>query len=352
MDGIVLLAKQPGITSFSSLHQVKRAIKSTKVGHTGTLDNFAQGLLVVCTGRLTRLAGDITEFSKTYKAVIKFGTQTSTLDYEGEVVETAELPSEQILKQKLKDFTGVLMQKPPAFSAIHVDGKRASDLARSGKKVDIPARKITVFSADLQEVKLNPTGLVEYCMIEFSVSKGTYIRSLARDLANACGSCGHLVGLYRTKVGTFNIEDAAFYSRLPIFNIKSATEIAAIQIQKQQEEKKQRELALASGQKQVHQKPVYDVVQDQKDYDEILAKMQKATEEIAGLCGFGIIHLTTQEGYDDFMNGRPLKNRLFIEDLYKIPLNTINAVFGPKREFAGLISKDEKGKIRYKLVIN
>lgn len=325
-----MLAKQPGITSFSSLHQVKRAIKSTKVGHTGTLDNFAQGLLVVCTGRLTRLAGDITEFNKTYKAVIKFGSETSTLDYEGEVIQTAELPTKEILELKLKEFTGDLMQKPPAFSAIHIDGKRASDLARKGKEVDIPARKITIFSSNLQEVKLNDKGLVEYAMVEFSVSKGTYIRSLARDLAKACNSCGHLVGLYRTKVGTFNIEDAAFYSKLPDFNIQTATEMAASEFSKKER----------------------DPVQDQKDYDEILSKMQPATEEVAQMCGFNIIHLAAEESYQDFMNGRPLKNRLFVEDLYQLPVSSINAVFAPKGEFAGLISKDETGKIRYKLVIN
>ena len=208
-DGIVLLAKKPGLTSFASLHSVKKALGTTKVGHTGTLDSFAQGLLVVCTGRLTKLAGNITEFDKSYSAVIKFGEETDTLEYTGQVIRTAPLPSLEALTNALQKFTGNILQAPPSFSALHVNGKRASDLAREGKTVELPPRPITVFQANIIETKLSSEGFVEYCKIDFTVSKGTYIRCLARDIAKEAGSAGHLIGLYRTRVGNFDIKDAA-----------------------------------------------------------------------------------------------------------------------------------------------
>lgn len=341
MDGIILLAKQPGLTSFTSLHQVKRAIKSTKVGHTGTLDAFAQGLLVVCTGRLTRLAGHITEFDKSYQAVIKFGQETDTLDYEGNVVAQADCPQLSDLQQIIPQFIGEQLQVPPTYSAIHIDGKRASELARQGKQAEIPPRKITVFNAELKEYKLDEQGHVTYCLIDFSVSKGTYIRSLARDIGRKLGSAAHLVGLYRTKVGSFHIEDSAFYDELQPFTIENSIKIAT-----------ERKALLAIPKEPVKEKPKYDATKDQQAYDKILAKVQQVTPDIATQCGFNVIHLTTAQAYDDFMNGRPLKNRLFTEDLYAIPNNTTNAVFEPQGTLAGLITKDDAGKIRYKLVIN
>ena len=116
---------------------------------------FAQGLLVVCTGRLTRLAGNITEFDKSYSAIIKFGQETDTLEYTGNIVKKAPLPTLDDLKDALKKFTGDLLQAPPAYSSIHVDGKRASDLARKGIDVEIPKRKIKVFSAELRDYILS-----------------------------------------------------------------------------------------------------------------------------------------------------------------------------------------------------
>ena len=154
-DKIVLLAKKTGLTSFTSLNCVKKAFKTTKVGHTGTLDSFAQGLLVVCCGRLTRLAGNITEFDKSYKAIIKFGQETDTLECTGQIIKNAPLPTLQSLENALKKFNGNIMQTPPAFSAIHVDGKRASDLAREGKTAQLKPRPVTIFDAKIIETKLN-----------------------------------------------------------------------------------------------------------------------------------------------------------------------------------------------------
>lgn len=325
MDGIVLLAKQPGLTSFSSLHNVKKALKTTKVGHTGTLDSFAQGLLVVCTGRFTRLAGKITEFDKTYKAVIRFGEETDTLEYTGNVIKSSELPSKEKLLEILPSFVGELNQQPPAFSAIHVDGKRASDLARNGQNVVIPSRKINVFRAELLELKLNETGLVEACLIECKVSKGTYIRSLARDIGYACGSTAHLLGLYRTQVGNFNIEDAAAFNLLSDFNIENVY-------------------------KQVNSS-VKDFYDDDFIKQEIVNKIKTVTKEVASECGFYNVDLVDEESLKDFQNGKPIKNKAYRQNLFDIPLNSECSVFYNEK-FTGLLNKNCEGKIGYSFVIN
>ena len=324
MDGIVLLAKQPGLTSFSSLHNVKKALNTTKVGHTGTLDSFAQGLLVVCTGRFTRLAGKITEFDKTYEAVIKFGEETDTLEYTGNIIKTGPLPTKEKIIEVLPEFTGEINQLPPAFSAIHVDGKRASDLARKGKSVDIPPRKVTVYKAEVKEFRENSEGGVEACLIEFKVSKGTYIRSLARDIGTACGSAAHLIGLYRTQVGNFNILDSAAYSLLPEFNIQNAY---------MQMDRKE------------------DFFDDDFIKNEIVEKIQTVNKTVSVECGFYNIDLVNDEALSEFQNGKPIRNKLYVQNLFDIPNNTECAVFY-KDKFTGLLNKNSEGKLKYSFVIN
>lgn len=325
MDSIVLLAKQPGLTSFSSLHNVKKALNTTKVGHTGTLDSFAQGLLVVCTGRFTRLAGHITEFDKSYKAVITFGSETDTLEYTGQVLYTADLPDENTVRKVVASFIGEQLQAPPAFSAIHIDGKRASDLARKGKEVEIPSRKIVVFDAHIEEIKLNENNLVEACLVNFKVSKGTYIRSLARDIGLKCNSRAHLTGLLRTQVGNFSLSDASGFSLLEDFTISN--------VYKQKDNKSA------------------DHFDDDQIKKEIIEKKQTVTKSVAKDCGFEIIDLVDESALLEFQNGKPLKNRLFVQDLYKLPVSSENAVFY-NDVFYGLINKDDSGKIRYSFVIN
>ncbi|MCR4741338.1 MAG: tRNA pseudouridine(55) synthase TruB [Treponema sp.] len=325
MDGIVLLAKKRGLTSFASLSNIKKALKTSKVGHTGTLDSFAQGLLVVCCGRLTRLAGNITEFDKTYSAVIKFGAETDTLEYTGTIIKEAPLPEKKDLIAAIEHFKGPQMQKPPAFSAIHVDGKRSSDLARKGQISDIPARNITVYSAELEEIKLNSQGKVLACLVKFTVSKGTYIRSLARDIGNYCNSAAYLVGLYRSRVGEFKIEDAAGVSELEDFTIDNC---------------------LADERNYQADEKVY---YSENIQEEILQKIQTFTRELSIYCGFVNINLKDSSALAEFSNGKALKNRLFTEDLYKIPNKSIVAVFF-EESFCGLLEKDENGKIKYKFV--
>ncbi|UTY33014.1 tRNA pseudouridine(55) synthase TruB [Treponema putidum] len=229
---IVPFAKQAGLTSFASMSAVKKALLTKKVGHTGTLDLFADGLLVLLTGKLTRLADIISAEKKTYEAWIEFGTETDTLDPEGEPVLTAPLPSYKNLAESIPSFLGKILQRPPEFSAIKINGKRASDRTRSGEKIEIAEREIEIVKLELKRIitdgglefmekdffNINTELKIKYTHISVECSKGTYIRSLARDLARKASSCAHVRALRRTAVGTFKLEDAAGFSILNDFS--------------------------------------------------------------------------------------------------------------------------------------
>ena len=330
-DGIILLAKQPFYTSFSSLNIIKKALKTSKVGHTGTLDSFAQGLLVVCTGRLTKLAGNITEFDKTYEAIIKFGSETDTLEYSGQVIKTTDLPTEEELISVLKKYNGQMEQIPPSFSAIHINGKRASDLVRSGHDVEIPKRKINIFYNKLIAIQKNAQNKVEYAHIEFSVSKGTYIRSLARDIGADCSSSAHLIGLYRTKVGNFNIENSIGKKYLNEFNIQNSIENVNL---------------FFNSNKDSLPKI------DESIKDEVLENIYSFTEDVSLQCGFINLHLVNEQKDNDFLHGRFLKASHFIEKIDLIKQNESCAVFSSSGNFIGLIEKSTENKFNYKFVIN
>ena len=331
---IVLLAKQPGLTSFASLYAVKRAFKTSKVGHTGTLDSFAEGLLVVCTGSLTRLAGRITQFDKTYEAVIRFGEETDTLECTGSVVKTAPLPSKSDFEKAVSRFTGKLMQMPPAFSALHVDGARASDLVRQGKNIALPPRPVTVYESKILEIAEDSSGAVNAARVLFKVSKGTYIRSLARDIGAECKSAAHLAGLRRTQVGDFLLEEAAGFNALKSFTIESALEnaerlkLCADVVEKRRDEKKDEDLA--------------DLI------SEIQEKSLPMTERLALICGFDCV-LLRQTAENSFKNGAKLSDRMFASPLDCIK-NTYAAVFTESKNFAGLIEKMPDGKLKYGFV--
>jgi len=223
VDGIVLLSKQSGITSFSSLWQIKNALETKKIGHTGTLDTFADGLLVALTGHLTHLASYITDCDKEYLASISFGSETDTLDPDGTIIRETSLPAYSAIKSVLPHFSGPIMQCPPVYSALHIDGQRASDRIRKGETLTMPERPVTINQIDIIKVfgenndALENASLVNRLDIRVSCSKGTYIRSLARDIANAAGSSGYLLNLRRTKIGPFQIEDSAGISMLSDF---------------------------------------------------------------------------------------------------------------------------------------
>lgn len=200
--GLVLLNKPAGITSFQALGAVKRLLGSRQAGHTGTLDRFATGVLAVLTGGLTRLGPLFEALDKSYRATITFGRSTDTLDPEGAVVAEAEVPSRTRIDDAIAQLTGWLEQVPPDYSAVHVGGRRAYQLAREGRKPDLSPRRVCVHRLDV--LAWVPPQLE----VEVHCSKGTYIRSLARDLGLASGSCAFVSSLERRRVGDFRIEEA------------------------------------------------------------------------------------------------------------------------------------------------
>jgi tRNA pseudouridine55 synthase len=206
-DGCILFYKKAGLTSFEALTPLKKALpRKTKVGHTGTLDKFAEGLMLVLTGRLTRLNPLLSGFDKAYRAVIAFGAETDTLDPEGMVIKTAPLPAADSLAAVLESFTGLQEQIPPVYSAIHINGERASARARSGEQVAMPTRSVSVYKIDLIAAEHTADGRVKAITIDVSCSKGTYIRSLARDIGRRLHSAASLTALTRTGTGIYREE--------------------------------------------------------------------------------------------------------------------------------------------------
>ncbi|MCL2175607.1 MAG: tRNA pseudouridine(55) synthase TruB [Treponema sp.] len=200
-SGLILFNKPSGITSFDALRDIKRALGTGKVGHTGTLDKFASGLLIVLAGKALKLSQWFTHCDKKYEGRIKFGIETDTLDPEGSIIFEAPLPSREAVEKVLNQFTGKIMQVPPAFSAIHINGKRAYELVRSGEAPEMKKREITIYKLELKSWQPPFADIFVHC------SSGTYIRSLARDIALAAGSRGHLCELKRTQVGGFVLEE-------------------------------------------------------------------------------------------------------------------------------------------------
>ena len=200
--GFLLLNKKSGISSFDSLAEIKRAFATGKAGHTGTLDKFASGLLLVLVGRGVKLASLFSDFTKEYTATLLFGKETETLDPEGKVIAEGPLPSREDVESVLGGFMGDILQAPPSYSAVHINGRRAYELTREGKEPEMKKRPVTIH--ELKILSWTPPEMV----IHVSVSAGTYIRSLARDIALAAGSRAYLGKLTRTRVGPFRLEDA------------------------------------------------------------------------------------------------------------------------------------------------
>ncbi len=344
---IVLFAKQPGKTSFSSLFTIKHALGTTKVGHTGTLDSFAQGLLVVCTGNLTRLAGRITDFDKKYRAVISFGEETDTLECTGRTVRKTLLPSIDRVKEAVLHYTRTYMQSPPVFSAIHIDGKRASDTVRGGKIPEMPKREVTVFSSEILDILLDGDGLVRAAMVDFHVSKGTYIRSLARDIGEMAGSSAHLSGLLRTRVGSFRVEDAAGFSRLEDFTIQGVLSRSPVPVKP--EDKKYGGGGPSGSKKMRKEKKVYVPTEDEILLQkETVQKSIPMSPDLARACGFGVLRLNA--GYETwFSNGGKLSSKMFVPSPFSMEEENA-AVFLEDGFFAGLLQKDASGFFRYALV--
>ncbi len=228
LSGWLILDKARGMGSTQAVSAVKRVLRQngyakTKVGHGGTLDPLAEGVLPIALGEATKLAGRMLDSDKIYAFTIRFGDETDTLDTEGPVIATSDVrPTLAELEAVLPRFTGAIEQVPPAYSALKVDGQRAYDRARAGEAVELNARTVTVHSLTLRlpgegrdpkrqvlhDGTLGP-GLrrgddpLDHVTLIAHVSKGTYIRSLARDIAHALGTCGHVTYLRRIKAGPF-----------------------------------------------------------------------------------------------------------------------------------------------------
>lgn len=207
-DGILLIDKPANMTSFGVVARVRRVLSEqngmkTKVGHCGTLDPFATGLLILCVGQECKHAGEYMKHDKVYEATFHLGKTSSTADPEGEISDVSDRqPSLEEVEGVLKRFTGEIQQIPPMHSAIKIDGQRAYHLARKGKEIDMPARTVTIHSLEL----------VEYAYPELKirthVSSGTYIRSLAVDIGEALGTGAYCTQLRRTSIADWDIANA------------------------------------------------------------------------------------------------------------------------------------------------
>ncbi len=203
IDGWVNLNKPLHMTSARAVAIAKRLTNAAKVGHAGTLDPLATGILPLAFGKATKQVHLLMDAKKTYRFSVTFGERRATDDAEGEVVATSDIiPAESAIRAILPRFTGEIEQMPPIFSALKVDGQRAYDLARKGEAVALKARRVTVYHLQfLQLVEKTAT-------FEAEVSKGTYIRSLGRDMAQTLGSEGYIAALHRSRVGEFSDNDA------------------------------------------------------------------------------------------------------------------------------------------------
>ena len=208
LHGWIILDKPVGLGSTTAVSAVKRILREagerkTKVGHGGTLDPLACGVLPVALGEATKLCGRMLDATKAYDFTIKFGEETDTLDTEGQIVATSDVrPTPKQIEAVLPRFTGVIDQVPPTYSALKIEGKPAYARARAGEQVELQSRKVTII--DLRAVEATTDSLT----LSATVSKGTYIRSLARDIAHALGTVGHVTYLRRTRAGPFGIQQA------------------------------------------------------------------------------------------------------------------------------------------------
>ena len=207
MDGILVINKSKGLTSNDIVKKVKKKL-NTKVGHTGTLDPNATGVLPLLLGNATKISKYLINHDKEYEAVIKLGAKTTTADVEGKIIEEKEVNKEKLKKESieevLKSFIGKQQQTPPIYSAIKVNGKKLYEYARQGKEVEIKARNIEIY--DLKLLKIDSKN--DELTINVKCSKGTYIRSLCEDIAVKLETLGYMKELNRIQVGEFNIKDS------------------------------------------------------------------------------------------------------------------------------------------------
>lgn len=209
IHGIINVYKEAGYTSFDVVAKLRGICKQKKIGHTGTLDPAAEGVLPVCFGNGTKLCDMLTDRSKGYEAVLLLGVDTDTLDTTGQVLNTSEVnASEDEVKAAIESFVGEYDQIPPMYSALKVDGKRLYELARQGKEVERKARRVTIHKIEILEMDLPRVRILVDC------SKGTYIRSLCQDIGNKLGCYGCMESLLRVRSGRFDLQSALKLSEI------------------------------------------------------------------------------------------------------------------------------------------
>lgn len=203
ISGIINVYKEKGYTSHDVVAKLRGILHQKKIGHTGTLDPEAEGVLPICLGKATRVCDMLTEKDKVYEAVLLLGQTTDTQDTTGKVLEKKEvLCTEEKVREMIQSFVGKYSQIPPMYSALKVNGKKLCDLARAGIEVERKPREVRIFSVDIEEIKLPKVRMTVHC------SKGTYIRTLCHDIGLSLGCGGCMERLLRTRVAQFNVENA------------------------------------------------------------------------------------------------------------------------------------------------
>ena len=204
MDGILLIKKEKGMTSRDVVNIVCQVCKTKKVGHTGTLDPMAEGLLIVCVGKATKLVEVLTSSRKTYVASMKFGVKTDTMDATGKILKEEDVMlSEEEIKQVLKELETTYEQEVPIYSAVKIHGKKLYEYARNQEEVTLPKRIVTIYQLLFLDYQNN------FLTVQTEVSKGTYIRSLVEDIARKLNTIATMTALTRTKIGMFSLEQAS-----------------------------------------------------------------------------------------------------------------------------------------------
>ncbi len=210
VHGWFVLDKSTGMTSTEAVARVKRLFDASKAGHAGTLDPLATGVLPIALGEATKTVGHVVEGEKSYLFTVRWGLETVTDDAEGAIADSSNSrPNAQEIDAHLPELTGDIMQVPPTFSAVRVDGARAYDLAREGQEFELPARQAHIDRLEVVELADR-----DHTVFEADCAKGTYVRAIARDLGRALGCFGHVSGLRRTRVGPFEESDAISLDKL------------------------------------------------------------------------------------------------------------------------------------------
>ena len=217
MDGVIIINKQKNFTSHDVVNVIRKKLNIKKVGHTGTLDPNATGVLPILVGKATKISKYLIEHDKTYIATIKLGEKTDTGDSEGQVIEEKSIPADlkkEDINNALQNFFGKQKQVPPMYSAIKINGKKLYEYAREGKEVKLEAREIEIYKIQLLEYKNSKI------KFEVECSKGTYIRTLCEDIAKKLGTVGYMEELQRTKVNNFKIGDSVLLDDITLENVE------------------------------------------------------------------------------------------------------------------------------------